>query len=216
MAFFSWTEKMETGVKVIDQDHHSLVDSINALAEIVEEGGNPAALSNVIGNLVTFVDTHFTREEAIMRQYGYDGYMEHKERHRTMRLFVHSAGHVIRENPDFIDLEALLEVLRTWLNHHILYEDMDYVPCVRDAAHFHPDSADFPEDHRPDRGEDETLTITVPKDTAPTMRHIATVLRDRSGRRFLERQLDELSNRQIEDLDLENALVHIAPITMRG
>jgi hemerythrin-like metal-binding protein len=128
--FFVWTDRMSVGHPEIDADHQRLVGIINRLW-VSEDNGNRQVIEFVLDDLVHYTESHFKREEHLMSEMGYPERERHGRIHRSIcrRLeeirWEYFQG--IRE-----ELRGeILEFLKSWLNDHILVEDMSYRPYLR-------------------------------------------------------------------------------------
>ncbi len=184
MSFFPWSEEYSVHLRVIDNDHKDLVDTVNALHDAIKGGSARDKIGQIIGNLARYVDDHFVREEGLMEAYSYPNLAQHKRLHRHLRRTVYATQAVFGKDPMDVDPAKMLRFLRDWLMHHIVEEDKKYVPYLRDneAAQIvgeedagHPAVNDVPDS---DDGNTETLTLTVPASKAAALRQCARFLSD--------------------------------------
>ena len=130
MALMPWSAELELGIAKIDEQHHWLVDRINALHD---ELGRPApdrqALGDILESLVDYTMNHFIVEEEIFKRHGYPQTDAHLGEHNTFtgRIIVlldqfHEGAEVGGET---------MALLKDWLTHHILTVDKAYVPFFK-------------------------------------------------------------------------------------
>jgi hemerythrin len=81
MPLFEWTDALAVGNETIDDDHRHLVDLINQLFLAISSGQANAVLGEILDELVSYTQTHFQREEALMQQHDYPDYALHKAAH---------------------------------------------------------------------------------------------------------------------------------------
>lgn len=184
MSYFPWSEEYSVHLRVIDNDHKDLVNTVNALHEAISGGANRGNIGHIIGNLAKYVDEHFSREEALMETYDYPDLARHKRIHRHLTRTVYAIRIIFGSKPKTIDPSKLLSFLRDWLIHHILEEDTKYAPYMRGDLQTDTQSVgeilDKPE--TPDLGgdlldeEEETVTLTVPAAKAAALRRCARLL----------------------------------------
>ena len=186
MSFFPWSEAYSVHLRVIDNDHKDLVDTVNALHDAISDGATRGRIGHIIGNLAQYVDEHFAREEALMESYDYPDVAKHKRIHRHLTRTVYAIRIVFGSKPGNIDPVKLLGFLRDWLVHHILEEDMKYAPFLRGDKSAGNSPVDREskdslvseiETGQADDGE-ETLTLTVPAAKAAALRRCARLLAD--------------------------------------
>ena len=137
MSYVDWSNDLNTGVDVIDNQHRRIVDYINELYE-AQETGNRAAVGEVLDQVVEYTVSHFSFEESLMQRAGYEFLEPHRKVHE---LFVKRVSkYVERFNNDEEIGGELLSMLRRWLINHIKNEDADYVPAVKvSMRHGHQD-----------------------------------------------------------------------------
>ena len=85
MQTFVWSEEFYTGIGVIDEQHHDLVDLFNKLSDalIATDESGEAAVHSAFMQLMEYAQHHFALEEALMRSSGV------AQRHVTMHLRLH-------------------------------------------------------------------------------------------------------------------------------
>lgn len=197
MSFFPWSDEYSVHFRVIDNDHKDLVNTVNALYDAIAEAGDRAQVGQTLGQLASYVDAHFAREEQLMEEYGYPGLAKHKRLHRHLARTVHAIRKVFAENPRAIDPNKLLNFLRKWLIHHILEQDTKYAPYFRGDGETLAESdgeagdddeleIDFFDAGETDSGQlpinghdaEETIFLTVSADKAAILRRCARLLEE--------------------------------------
>ena len=83
--------------------------------------------------LSDYVDTHFAREEELMRGLGYPELDAHIVSHRELATTVQQYAKLYRDDPGAVSRDEVLRFLGNWLSKHIMVSDMDYVPYVQTA-----------------------------------------------------------------------------------
>lgn len=127
MALMSWTQDLETGIKVIDDQHKRLIDFINELDDACRTG-NSDETNHVMEGLLNYTVTHFEFEESLQEKAGYPFLKAHQRIHelfmKKVAAFRERAGKGEDVAPE------LLNLLKGWLVSHIKGEDRDYVESV--------------------------------------------------------------------------------------
>ncbi len=209
--FFPWTKDLQTGIRVIDMDHRSLVDVVNELHANWEKGRFAEALPGLMGNLFNYCVDHFFREEKLMEDYGYPGLRLHRERHRGIRRYIYALRVVATEHPNRVDPEKLLMFLRDWLINHIGKSDMDYVGYIDQRMTEKGIGIDEGWFDLVVPSEEVTLDLHLPSSRIILVQQVAEILR---GRRCdaleLEKVVQEILNRHLYEIPSEEseALVH--------
>lgn len=80
MGLFIWDEKYAVGEALIDSQHQGLFDLANKLVD----SNNQGELTNNVMQLFCCVRQHFDHEQAVMKQAGYPGYLEHVAMHDSL------------------------------------------------------------------------------------------------------------------------------------
>ncbi|MCX7880325.1 MAG: bacteriohemerythrin [Ignavibacteria bacterium] len=122
MAFITWNDSFSVGIAKIDNQHKRLIQIINKLDDAMKEGKGKEILSEVLNELILYVNTHFKTEEEYMTQYNYDEYEQHRYEHEKL------TDEVKRFYDDFKGGRVVLSVqimnfLRNWLMDHIVVKD---------------------------------------------------------------------------------------------
>lgn len=132
MPAIIWSDSFSVGVKMLDDQHKTLVAIINQLVDVVEGQANPSVISDLIAAMIEYAATHFDDEERLMRSHNYPDFETQRMQHGE---FIAKTGEFIKHTADFGDDGGLhvtsisaeaLEYLRNWWTHHILIEDMAY------------------------------------------------------------------------------------------
>lgn len=122
-----WSSRFVTGLELVDEQHHRLVDLINTFGELCANHATVAReeLERVVAELAAYAATHFADEERLMAEHGLD------QRFLAMHQRMH--GQFLRDVQQmraagFIDTpetaRSLLKFLLHWLAFHILGSDM--------------------------------------------------------------------------------------------
>ena len=125
MAFFEWDESYSVGVPELDDQHRVLIDIINDLDRIENEGGS---IRGALDRLEWYVNEHFSYEEKLMREAKYDDFDRHVEAHRAFEKWLRSSQvHLTASGLETSQMASVInEYLKGWLTKHILVVDMDY------------------------------------------------------------------------------------------
>lgn len=160
MTLLEWTDNYLTNIRVIDTDHQTLFDAVNALHDAHQQQKGHERIGAVIETLRLYVVEHFEREEHFLEQAGYPDYAAHRAAHREFNHLASSLASLYEQNPDFVDINKVVDFLGRWLTEHILKADMEYVPYVRGEKEGIPSG---PANDAKKQNE-VSLTFSVPKD----------------------------------------------------
>ena len=124
-----WVPEYNTGIDVIDDQHKRILDYINEIVEI-SDGTDRARVKQILDNIIDYTQSHFTFEESLQEEAGYQYRVPHK---RVHDLFIKK----IETYRDRFEMGQsiegeLHEVLSQWLINHIQRDDADYVGAVKE------------------------------------------------------------------------------------
>lgn len=135
----AWSKRFETGIPLVDSQHHGLFDLLNQLAARFDDGGVPgeSAVALTLQELADYAARHFSDEEAMMQQEGIDpGFFAlHQMEHHSFsfeleRLQLHGSV----DEDEVQTAERLVRFITSWLVYHILGTDQSMAAQLRDIA----------------------------------------------------------------------------------
>jgi hemerythrin-like metal-binding protein len=125
---FTWDNKFNTDVELVDSQHHVLVDLINRLGSICAHQSNPEELGKILTELANYTVYHFDTEEKLMREYEVNTSHQniHIKAHRHFTEQVKVAAKILMRSTDISTqlVAPLFKYLTNWLVQHILGTDM--------------------------------------------------------------------------------------------
>jgi hemerythrin len=129
--FVAWQDEYSVGIETIDQDHKKLLSLINNLLAAQHCRTGPEFERQALDELMDYTQSHFKREEDLMREYGYPDYEGHKAQHDQMAI----QAQLFRsryEEKGHDEIPEVARYLKLWLIQHINGTDRKYVPFLRD------------------------------------------------------------------------------------
>jgi len=209
--YFPWKDEYSVGIRLIDNDHKELFETVNELHAIIEDDLDWAAIREITNRLVRYVQEHFEREEHLMAEYWYPGLAQHRQLHHNFVRLVFAIRKIEAEAPQRLDPKKLLALLEGWLQRHIMKADREYLPYLRGdygrrksdltlsiAESGKPSSA-MDEDSE-DQDELTTIPVQVPFSAVNTIRRCARLLRMKEeGADALESLTDPITNMTLDD-----------------
>ena len=130
MTYLKWEEELNTGIEQIDLQHRQIVDYINQLYDVHHNKiGGQLEVKETILNLIDYTLLHFSLEESLFEKSGYGNTEEHCKNHIKFSKIILDYKHKLSKGEDIT--ESLLNLLYDWLFVHILHEDADYVPTIK-------------------------------------------------------------------------------------
>ena len=124
-----WIPEYNTGIDVIDDQHKRILDYINEIVEI-SDGTDRARVKQILDNIIDYTQSHFTFEESLQEEAGYNYRVPHK---RVHDLFIKKIEFYRDRFEMGQSIEGELhEVSSKWLINHIQHDDADYVGAVKE------------------------------------------------------------------------------------
>jgi hemerythrin len=125
-----WTDDLEIGVDILDQQHRHIVDLFNRIGEAHLRGEITVA-HQLFYELIGFKLSHCAYEEDLLKQSDFPLYKMHKLSHElviskclTLYNRIEESEHALRE---------AIPLLGETLVRHIKGEDADYANFIREA-----------------------------------------------------------------------------------
>jgi hemerythrin len=135
VTLLTWKHDCIVGVKAMDDQHSILMDTLNELHVMLVQGRAHKEICDQLGLLVEFTQLHFTCEEQLLEQQGFPGLADHRAAHQ--RLFYQIKGTLEHaKHYDELEIQSLLQFLRTWYLEHIEGPDKQYGPWLNDRGVF--------------------------------------------------------------------------------
>jgi hemerythrin len=125
MALFTWNDSYSVKVAMCDQQHKKLFEIINELANAMRMGQGQEVVAKSVGDLLTYTQTHFRQEEALMKKANYPQLAPHQEMHRKFVAEVEALHNQAKQGKAANSIQVL-NLLRDWLVNHIMKVDKQY------------------------------------------------------------------------------------------
>ena len=125
MTLFTWYEKYSVNNEELDGHHKILFNILNKLYENCMADANANRLDQLIEELISYSNYHFTAEEQHMRNSGYTGIDRHMIEHRAFTERTLQLKQDV-DKDDFEGSKELIVFLGNWLLHHVMEDDRKY------------------------------------------------------------------------------------------
>jgi len=127
----SWSDKYATGIELIDNQHHQLVDLTNELYRACLSGGDErlAVFKEAMSRMVEYVRFHFTAELKLLDAIKYPDYNNHKKMHNDLVEEILVASKKYDDGKKFVP-NTFVRTLRDWVFGHIALYDKVYAAYV--------------------------------------------------------------------------------------
>ncbi len=129
MPLIDWTDKMSVGVNEIDIQHKKLVDILNRLHDSLKANTTEKELKTIYMELIDYTKYHFSTEEKIMEEVGYENLEVHKKQHEKFVNKLYRMKERCHLGKEEISVE-LSSFLSGWVIGHIIHSDRDYKDAI--------------------------------------------------------------------------------------
>lgn len=122
-----WNKELDTGVRSTDLQHRELIALINELATMQAAGYYTEALNEVLPQLKTHLQFHFSEEETLMHMLisEDDFEQQHRAQHREFSAHIEELQKNRSPQNDAHIAEALVQYVRVWMLEHIATTDRE-------------------------------------------------------------------------------------------
>ena len=125
-----WATDFEVGVESLDADHIMIFSLINHIDDAHQSGCDEQAIGKMLKVLMERAIAHFKREESFMRKHNYPGLQHHAEEHRKIITDLQKLYEAYQDTSNVIASRAIVRILCSWLEEHIMKSDMHYKPYL--------------------------------------------------------------------------------------
>ncbi len=136
-GYVGWTEELETGIDILDDQHRRYIELLNEYIEKANEhtAGSEEEVTHLTESLDflhQYADEHFSTEDSIMRETEYPEHETHKEEHLHFLKHVGDLckdmetkgfSHELSREVNYYTIE--------WFIEHILVSDMKLVEFLK-------------------------------------------------------------------------------------
>ncbi|MFA9380063.1 MAG: bacteriohemerythrin [Acetanaerobacterium sp.] len=128
----TWDDSFKIGVPLIDLQHKTLFDAMDALYAACSEGKGRQEVAKTAEFLENYVIEHFAEEEGLQKRSAYPKYPEHKKIHEDFIVQVKSLKKDIAEHGvTIMSVATMNTMLSGWLLNHIKYMDTELAQYVK-------------------------------------------------------------------------------------
>jgi hemerythrin len=129
MKTIEWQDSFTVGVKELDDQHRSLLNTINALLEDQRDTYDASKFSPALSSLIHYAYTHFATEERYLVQAHFPNLKQHVLEHIDFIMKTLSLALKVENSGDESRRE-LLQYLKEWYSSHVLGTDRQYIPFL--------------------------------------------------------------------------------------
>ncbi len=130
---YEWSSDLETGHKVIDEQHKALFAAANNFADAVQKGKGSGEIERTLSFLIDYSEQHFHDEEEIQKRHAFPDFARHRQDHLAFKRKVQVlAGRFQAEGPTPTLLNEIYVSVGDWLLHHIKSDDFVLAAYIRE------------------------------------------------------------------------------------
>lgn len=136
MDLLVWDERLELGVKLIDDQHRQLFEKIDELLVGSRRAGEKKeTIDGFMAYLGAYIETHFRTEEGWMLDSAYPEYLAHKVAHDIFRaeISILMKDYEVRRFDSTL-IDRVCETATGWLSKHIYQHDFAMAKWFREAG----------------------------------------------------------------------------------
>ncbi|MBF0247071.1 MAG: hemerythrin family protein [Alphaproteobacteria bacterium] len=126
-----WSDDMSVGNDLLDKDHKILIKALNDFIQAIEDDEGVFVIDGIFTGLLNYTDFHFKREEKAMRIAGFPGLESHQGVHADLVEKVIDVRRRFMQCPTATLETEVSDFLKSWLQDHILVQDMAYKPLMQ-------------------------------------------------------------------------------------
>ena len=125
--YIIWTKENEIGIPIIDEQHRSIVSTINTFHYYISNGIDKNVIFSTLKILEQYTKLHFQTEQELMQLAGYLDLASHLELHKEI---ITRTEQIVRNVNITNNSDEVLQFLKDWWIGHINKEDRKYVSYV--------------------------------------------------------------------------------------
>jgi hemerythrin len=127
MTKVAWDKKLSIGIKLIDEQHKSLIKKLNDVSSAIENGLGEREITKTLEFLSEYADFHFSTEEKHMKENNYPGLAQQKMKHQEFMDTLSNLEQDFEEEGSTSALSnAINDFLFNWLTSHIQGLDKEF------------------------------------------------------------------------------------------
>jgi hemerythrin len=124
MSLLRWKDEYRTDVQEIDTQHQRLIDQVNDIHDLMRQGRGQQALAEAIGELTEYTRYHFSCEEKLMAEGGYDRTEAHTLEHGRLLGQIFELRRYVQDGHLVVTMNEM-QFLRDWLVTHFMGPDRE-------------------------------------------------------------------------------------------
>ena len=133
MPLLVWNEKMETGIKSMDDQHQYWVLLMNHLHETIQVMVDKTVAEQALMGILKYTRVHFADEERLLLENNYPDYASHKKLHDDFVSQINELKKSIEQGKqsDWRSVLEVINIMSRWLKDHIQGADQKYASFLK-------------------------------------------------------------------------------------
>ncbi|MDC7222640.1 MAG: bacteriohemerythrin [Spirochaetales bacterium] len=119
VTLLEWSDELSLGIAQIDDEHRMLFKYALDFQNAVLQGETEEKVGHFFELLIRYTETHFSQEEALMKESHYPEWEEHHLIHERLTTKVME----LNRDKRFLYSDTIWDFLQNWLTEHILVMD---------------------------------------------------------------------------------------------
>lgn len=124
-----WTEDLETGIDIIDEQHKSIFDKAKEIFDLGPES-DIETVEKIFIFLMNYANNHFYEEEMLMLENSYKGFLNYRKKHNHFIEEIYRIYQKTIENSSEENLNELKVLIIDWLANHISCDDKEFITTL--------------------------------------------------------------------------------------
>ncbi len=125
MLLAIWSEQYNVNVKEMDQQHKEILNMMNYLDKVIQEGKEDKLIRIAVEELNNCVELHLKEEEQFLESIDYTDLAAHKSRHTQFLVQFHMMNYAYQSG--YLDVvQIFIQYLKKWFVFHVFSEDRIY------------------------------------------------------------------------------------------
>lgn len=133
MALFEWNPRYSVHIDEFDNHHKKLLELLRNMHQSMLDGRGRHVVGDILNELKSYTEYHFSAEEQKMEQFQYPKTEEHKKRHQKLISQLNELIDEYKNNEKQITNDTYL-FLNQWLTNHIMKDDKQYTNFFKEKG----------------------------------------------------------------------------------
>jgi hemerythrin len=125
----AWKPEYSVEVRKLDNQHRKILDVLNKMSTL-QRGDEREKMKEVFAELLSYIETHFSMEEELMKRHNFPGLEAQKKAHDAFIDKVCDALKDFLKNRNLVAINVF-NFVWDWFAGHIVRMDKEYTPYMK-------------------------------------------------------------------------------------